>query len=241
LSDVPPSKRPHRQPHQLPAGRHGLSRDFVVQNQRERILRAVADVASVAGYSAMSVEDIIATAGVSRRTFYDHFKSKDDAFLAEYDVISGGLIERVTAVYDPSLSLAERAENCLNSVMDYFCEDPAFADMCIVEVLAAGPAAIERRDNSLRALAKIIDEAAKELPKRTLPPAITSQAIVGGIYEVMYSRILRGELEQLPGLVPDMVYALLLPFVGREDAAEAQKKAKRRTAKRPAPEPAATS
>ena len=99
-----------------------------MQNQRERILRAVADVVSVAGYSAMSVEDIIATAGVSRRTFYDHFKSKDDAFLAEYDVISGGLIERVTAVYDPTMSLAERAEWCLNAVMDYFCEDPAFAE-----------------------------------------------------------------------------------------------------------------
>ena len=205
-----------------------------MQNQRERILRAVADVVSVAGYSAMSVEDIIATAGVSRRTFYDHFKSKDDAFLAEYDVISGGLIERVTAVYDPTMSLAERAEWCLNAVMDYFCEDPAFADMCIVEALAAGPVAIERRDNSLRALAMLIDEAAKELPKRTLPPAITAQALVGGIYEVMYSRILRGELEELPGLVPDMVYAILLPYVGRDEAAEAQKKAKRRSSRRAA-------
>jgi AcrR family transcriptional regulator len=208
-----------------------LSREFVVQNQRDRILRAVADVVSVAGYSAMSVEDIIATAGVSRRTFYDHFKSKDDAFLAEYDVIVAALLESVGEAYDASLPLAERGASCLDAVMEFFVDDPAYADMCIVEVLAAGPTAIERRDSAVRALAEMIDNAAKELPKRSLPPAITSQALVGGIYEVMYSRILRGELDQLPSLVPDMLYALLLPFMGRDEATAAQKKAKKRTTK----------
>ncbi|MGH2847839.1 MAG: hypothetical protein ACRDL0_17755 [Thermoleophilaceae bacterium] len=58
-----------RGPHQLPPGRHGLSRKFVVENQRERILAAVADVISAASYAEMTVEDVIAGAGVSRRTF----------------------------------------------------------------------------------------------------------------------------------------------------------------------------
>src|SRR5688572_25236353 len=76
-----------REPHQLPPGRHGLPRAFVVQNQRERILAAVGDVVSVAGYRDMSVEDVIVTAGISRRTFYEHFKNKQDAFLAAYDAV----------------------------------------------------------------------------------------------------------------------------------------------------------
>lgn len=190
----------------------------------------------------MSVEDIIATAGVSRRTFYDHFKSKDDAFLAEYDVISSSLLARVSEAYDEALPLPERGARCLEAVMEFFCEDPAYADMCVVEVLAAGPTAIERRDTAVRALAGIIDAAAKELPKRTLPPAITSQALVGGIYEVMYSRILRGELDVLPSLVPDMLYALLLPYVGREEAAAAQKKVRKRaSSKAPAEKATAAS
>ena len=71
--------------HQLPPGRHGLPRAFVAANQRERILSAVGDVASVAGYSDMTVEGVIVTAGVSRRTFYEHFKSKDEAFLAAFE------------------------------------------------------------------------------------------------------------------------------------------------------------
>lgn len=233
---VPTKKRvQQREPHQLPAGRHGLTREFVVSNQRERILNAVANVASVAGYSAMSVEDIIATAGVSRRTFYDHFKSKDDAFLAEYDIIASKLFESVTAAYDPEASLADRAQTCLEAVVDYFVSEPAYADMCIVEVLAAGPVAIERRDNSVQALSALIDQAVLELPKRGRPPALTSQAVVGGIYEVIYSRVLRGKLEELPELVPDLLYTLLLPYLGTEVAAAAQKKARRRVKKTAAP------
>src|SRR5262245_64691719 len=76
----------------LPTGRHGLPRSFVIQNQTERILAAVADVTSAASYAEMTVEDIIVTAGVSRRTFYEHFKNKEDAFLAAYDEATGRLL-----------------------------------------------------------------------------------------------------------------------------------------------------
>ena len=60
------------------------------------ILDAVAQVVSMEGYSAMSVEDIVVTAGVSRRTFYDHFKGgKEEAFLAAYDAIAEKLVLKV--------------------------------------------------------------------------------------------------------------------------------------------------
>ena len=69
----------------------------MVENQRERILAAVADVTSAASYAELTVEGIIVTAGVSRRTFYEHFKNKDEAFLAAYDAITVRLVERVVA------------------------------------------------------------------------------------------------------------------------------------------------
>ena len=68
-------------------------------NQRERILSAVGDVASVAGYSDMTVEGVIVTAGVSRRTFYEHFKSKDEAFLAAFDAVLEQLFAAVRDAY----------------------------------------------------------------------------------------------------------------------------------------------
>src|SRR5258708_16794739 len=73
-----------RRLHQLPSGRHGLSRSFVAANQSERILSAVAQAAAELGYAEMSVEAIIARAGVSRRTFYEHFRNMENAFRAAY-------------------------------------------------------------------------------------------------------------------------------------------------------------
>src|SRR5712691_7213909 len=78
---------PRRRPHQLPSGRHGLLPTFVAANQRERIMAAVGPAVTELGYPEMSVEAIVARAGVSRRTFYEHFKNKEDAFLAAYDAV----------------------------------------------------------------------------------------------------------------------------------------------------------
>ena len=138
--------------HQLPPGRHGLSRQFVEDNQRQRILDAVADVVSLVGYQAMSVEDVVTTAGVSRRTFYDHFGGKDDAFLTAYDVIGATLLAHVRAAYDASKTFSEGVVACLRAFLEGVASEPQYADMCIVEALAAGPAAIERRNAVMNAL-----------------------------------------------------------------------------------------
>src|SRR3984957_6944617 len=95
-------------PRQLPAGRHGLSRSFVVRDQRERILAAVADVVAEKGYSAMTVEDVVGRAGVSRRTFYDQFADKREAFFAAYDAVSAQCMAVAGAAFVSSTSWPEQ-------------------------------------------------------------------------------------------------------------------------------------
>jgi len=213
-----------RSAHQLPPGRHGLSPQFVAENQRERILAAVADVTSAAGYVEMTVEGIIVTAGVSRRTFYEHFKNKDEAFLAAYDEIAALLVERVVGAVQAGDGFAERAAAGLGTFLDFLASEPAFARMCIIEVLAAGPDAISRRNNVMHAFAQLIDTQAKELlPDRDSPP-LTAETVVGGIYEVVYGRVLRGEIKELPELLPDLTYSALLPYLGPEIAGDERRR-----------------
>jgi AcrR family transcriptional regulator len=227
-----PKKKRTREPYQLPAGRHGLPRQFVVSNQRERILAAVADVCSTAGYVAMSVEDIVVTSGVSRRTFYDNYKGKEDVFLAAYDEISSQLLSQVKEAFDSGDGLIERARESLRALLEFIASEPTFADMCIVEVLAAGPAAVGRRNAILAAFSSLIDEAAAaDLPKTKRPPALTAETLVGGIYEVIYSRVLAGKYAELPTLLPDLTFALLLPYIGNEAATEILKKERRKLTK----------
>ncbi len=211
-------KHRSRAPHQLPPGRHKLPRAYVQRNQRERILDAVADVTSLAGYQAMSVEEIIGTAGVSRRTFYDNFKSKEAAFLAALDEIGEHLVERVRSAYEANRTFAGGVRDCLGAFLQFLAEEPRYADMLIVEVLAAGPAAIERRNTVMHEFSELVRRGAEEVPIDRRPPALTAETIIGGIYEVVYSRVLSGQTAELPALLPDLAYSLMQPYLGDEVA-----------------------
>jgi AcrR family transcriptional regulator len=190
----------------------------VVQNQRERILSAVADVTSVAGYGEMTVEDVILTAGVSRRTFYEHFKSKDDAFLAAFDAVLEQLLSAVREAYEGEEHGADRLRAGLAAFLDFVAREPAFARMCIVEALAAGSDAVRRRNAAMAAFARTIDENARALDTPLHPPELTAETIVGGICEVIYTRVVRGDIRDLPLLLPDLMYSAVLPYAGPEAA-----------------------
>jgi AcrR family transcriptional regulator len=207
-----------RTSHQLPPGRHGLPRSFVIQNQRERILAAVADVSSNASYSEMSVEDIISSAGISRRTFYEHFKNKHSAFLAAYDEAAGRLLAAVRAAYESQREFGQRLRAGIDAFLTLLAADPAFARMCIVEVMAAGPEAVARRNEAMKAFGAMIEQNADATLAEGPPSSLTAETVVGGIYDVIYNRIQQGLVHELPNLTPDLVYSAVLPYLGPDGA-----------------------
>jgi AcrR family transcriptional regulator len=192
---------------QLPKGRHGLSREFIASNQRERLLDAMANVVAEKGYAATRVVDITDYAGVSRKTFYELFTDKEDCFLAAYDAITALLMDKMAK------GLAATAEDTweakvgalLGAFLRFLAAEPAFARMCIVEVLGSGPRGLARRDAAVQAFYPIVDQ----LP-RSQPGAdqwlseLTPQFVTGGIFEVVYAAIRRGETERLPELEEDL-------------------------------------
>lgn len=168
----------------------------------------------------MSVEDIIAHAGVSRRTFYEHFKNREHAFLAAYDAGVAQLFQRVVGAVDAADTLPAKVREGLASFLLYLANEPAFARMCIVEVLAAGPEALARRDQAMKGFATLLSENARLLMPADGPPApeLLAETIVGGIYEAVYTRIRRDEYQALPELLPDLMYGMLVPYVGPKEA-----------------------
>jgi AcrR family transcriptional regulator len=205
--------------HQLPPGRHGLSRSFVARNQRERILAAVGEEVSAKGYPEVSVADIVNRAGVSRRTFYELFDNKEEAFLAAYDEAAGRLVSSVRAAYAAETGFTARFGAGFQVFLELLAASPAFARMCIVEVLAAGPEAVERRRQVMAEFARLIEENARDHLEPPAPPPLVAETVVGGICEAVYRRIAAGETELLPRLVPDFVESALLPYVGASEAA----------------------
>ena len=213
-----PKKNHAREPHQLPAGRHGLSGAFVVAHQQRRILTAVAELCEQAGYVQMSVQDIVVAAGVSRKTFYINYRDKEDAFLASYEDASQRVLGRITQAYASADTVVDRVRAGLHALLAMVAREPAIASMCLVEVLAAGPAALERRDAMMRELATLIDRATAGLPAARRPSPLVAETLVGGVYEVLATRVITKRLPEVPGLLPELLFALMLPYVGTEAA-----------------------
>ena len=213
LSGEPPTT-------QLPKGRHGLSRAFIASNQRERLLDAMANVVATKGYAATRVVDVTDYAGVSRKTFYELFTDKEDCFLAAYDAITALLMDRMARGLE---SVGEdtweaKVSALLGEFLRFLASEPAFARMCIVEVLAAGPAGLGRRDAAIQALYPVVDQLPRSQPgaDKWLSPT-TPQFVVGGIFEVVYAAIRRGEVETLPDLEEDLTHLAFRAYLyGKE-------------------------
>ena len=194
-------------PTQLPKGRHGLSREFVASNQRERLIDAMANVVAEKGYAPTRVVDITEYAGVSRKTFYELFTDKEDCFLAAYDAITALLMGRmargIAAVADGSWE--EQVSALLGEFLRFLAAEPAFARMCIVEVLGSGAAGLARRDAAIEAFFPVVDQIPRSQPgaERWLSE-LTPMFVTGGILEVVYAAIRRGETDSLPDLEPDL-------------------------------------
>jgi AcrR family transcriptional regulator len=206
-----------RRPDQLPSGRHGLLRSFVAANQRERILSAVAQAAAELGYAGMNVEAIIARAGVSRRSFYEHFRNKEDAFFAAYEAAVHQVARHIRRAYLNETTAQERLRAGIGAFLQFLAGGPELARMCIVEVLAAGPRAIARRNEAMRMFAEIIEDNIHELVPSCRRPALTAETIVGGIHEAVFSRILAGRIDELPGLAGDLLVAILMLDVDTQE------------------------
>src|SRR2546421_4217944 len=119
----------------LPRGPHHLERAVVLASQRGRMLDAMAEAVAAKGYGAATVADVVAGAGVSRRTFYEHFSDKEECFLAAYDagvdILLGHLVEQAAAA--DGLDWRERTRRGVRAYLDVLAAEPAFARTFLIE------------------------------------------------------------------------------------------------------------
>jgi AcrR family transcriptional regulator len=200
----------------LPPGRHGLPRELVAENQRERLLNGVVEAVAEHGYNATTIGAITEAAQISRRTFYEYFKDKEGCFLAAYEMIDThvrGVM--LTAAEGSSAPWPERVRASLAALLDVLSRDLAVALFYLVEPLAAGGEIAARYREAMQLLAETIrpDSGPAEANAE-----VRDQVLMGGIATLIVRRLKAGEPGSLPELLPDLTELVLASYLGRDEA-----------------------
>ena len=206
----------------LPPGRHGLPREFVAHNQRERLIAGLAEAIAENGYAGTTIAHITRHAAVSRRTFYEHFASKDECFVAAYDTVMAELRERVAQAFDEEDDWPHAVKAGIGAMLHFLAAEPKLARLCMVEALVAGPVVVERYDAAIQSFVPYFQSGREgrspEVLSRLSPT--TEEALVGGMVSLISRRIIAGKAEELETLLPDLVEFTLTPYLGSEAAAK---------------------
>jgi AcrR family transcriptional regulator len=193
----------------LPRRPHTSVREELRASQRGRLICAIADSVAVKGYAATSVADVLALAGVSRRTFYEHFDDKEDCFLASYDEGAKAIFEVMAEAVEPGQTWQETLDAVFTAWLEGLNADLAFTRAYMIEFWGAGPAARERwktrRDRTAGLLKRLHARAREEDPTIVPVSDTVVAAVVGGVNRVVIAHILDGEETPITDLKPELL------------------------------------
>jgi AcrR family transcriptional regulator len=214
--------------------------------RREAILEAMIRVAGAKGYTAASVADVIAEAGASRTTFYKHFADKRDCFLAAYDLGAGRIVGAAAAGCARGRSWEEQADGGLTAVVELLGRDTALARTALVEIVVAGAGGRRHLQATISRLAELLEAGRKAPPADGRPetgrnaptadnrletdskapptaglPKNAALMAVGAVAGLIFDCLQDAKATDLPALLPELRFALLVPYIGPRAAAEA--------------------
>jgi len=185
----------------------GNDPEAVARNQRERLYGATVATVAEHGYESTRVADILQLAGVSRSAFYRHFDNKLECFLATLDALSELAAGPMAAVYgsDGSRSWHARLESVFEGLVELILVQPAAARVWLVEIYAAGPQAVDRMERLADRLEAFAVDAIGETPGHPGMPPEGVRAVLGGLRQIIHTRLRHDREEELPELVPALV------------------------------------
>jgi AcrR family transcriptional regulator len=182
-----------------------LAPDHVARNQKRRLEAAMVEAVARHGYAGTTLRELVRLAGVSKTTFYEHFDSKQECFLATFDEIISQVTERVSVAYREEGDFRDRLVAALTCFMEMTVNEPEAAMLTAVESLTLGEAGVAHRERGSAAFELLISQSFEHSPSQIEVPPATIRAIAAGIRGVVYRRLRTGRIKELPDVVDDLV------------------------------------
>lgn len=156
---------------------------------RRRLLDGLAQVVALKGYADTTIADIVREAGVSRRTFYEHFSSKSEALIALYEIASHNGLRVLEEHIDTRREWSTQVEQALQAYLACLAQRPVLLRTLFIDILGLGQPGLLARRRVHESIASFVLEVVNA---RQAPPPLdraTALAVVGGIHELVLHAI----------------------------------------------------
>jgi AcrR family transcriptional regulator/DNA-binding MarR family transcriptional regulator len=203
----------------------GVGREKVSEIQRARMLTAMMEVAGERGAANATVAHVVARSGVSRRTFYEMFRDREDCLAEAFEVSIARAAERVVPAYGGQRGWQAALRAAIAALLLFVDDEPDMGRLLIVEALGGGPRVLAHRAEVLARLVMVVDEG-RALAK-TEPPPLTAEGVLGGAFALVHARMLTRDTAPLTSLLGPLMGLLVGPYLGPAAA--------RKQIERPAP------
>jgi AcrR family transcriptional regulator len=177
-------------------------------------------MAAAKGYEATTVADIVEYAGVDEAAFYEHFENKDACFLEAYDGVFDIVVAHATGAFEGSAERPwpERVCAVLRALVELLAMEADVARMAMVEATAAGEDTRERYRALLARFTPFLEEGRTYSDQAEALPADTARFAIGGVTSMIFDEVRAGRGPELKRILPDLVFAVLMPYLGSEAA-----------------------
>jgi AcrR family transcriptional regulator len=187
---------------------------------RERLLQAMLLVSGELGYEQVAVRHVIERAKTSRATFYKHFEDREDCFAKAYSDAAEWLYRRISAAARRQPSWREGVRAALAELLEFCATQPAIARALLVEAHAAGEGALAQRRELMERVSHDLDRGRHEIPSGQAPPSITPDFIVGAVDTLLTAKLMDGDAERAPEMLPGLVHFVVMQYLGESAAWE---------------------
>ena len=190
----------------------------MTEQQRLRLLYATAKLAETKGFQATTVTDIRKLAQVHSSVFYRLFADKQEAFAAVHELGFQQVMDVTAKAFFSATGWPERSWEGGRAFTQLLQQNPVVAYIAFVEAYAVGAGAVQRIEDTHVAFLYFLEEGAAECAPGRAPSRVAMEAIIAGIFEVIYMQARRREQAQIAAMFPHIAHLWLTPFLGVEES-----------------------
>ena len=177
------------------------SHDNLANEHRHRLLEGLAQAVAEKGYADVTIADIVREAGVSRRTFYEHFAGKPQALIALFEAASHNALQVLRGAIDPKRDWQAQVEQAMAAYLGCLAQNPVLLRTLFIDILGLGASGLAARRRVNGEIARFMGSVINACQATPVLDDAMAMAVVGGIHELVLQAI---EQERLVAALPEL-------------------------------------